>query len=112
MVVRVLRYRNLAGGRRRDCDPGQARPPSRLGKNSTEYACDKQPRLDPARAHQSPRARKIALPAPAPAQPGGLVSLGRGGLRPGAPGEPADLFEHRLLDLSLVPRDGTGVVRE
>jgi hypothetical protein len=30
-------------------------------------------------------AGEIALPAPAPAQPGGLVCLGRGGLRQGAP---------------------------
>ena len=37
------------------------------------------------RAHQSPRPRKIALSSAAPAQSRGLVSVGRGGVRKGAP---------------------------
>ena len=46
------------------------------------------------------------------AQPGGLVSVGRRGLRQGARREQADLPQHRLLDLPLVPRHGARVVRE
>jgi hypothetical protein len=63
--------------------------------------------------HQAgwPGPRKIPLPPPAPAQSRRLVPLGRGGLRQGAHREQADLPEHRLFHLPLVPRDGAGVVR-
>ncbi len=41
-----------------------------------------------------------------------LVSVGRRGVRPGAPRGQADLPVDRLLDLPLVPRDGARIVRE
>ena len=60
----------------------------------------------PSTAHQSPGPREESLSAAARPQSGGLVSLGRGGLRKSARGEQAHLPFHRLLHLPLVPRDG------
>ncbi len=63
-------------------------------------------------AHQQVDSGEESISAAARAQSGGLVSLGRGGVRKGPPGGQADLPFHRLLDLPLVPRDGARVVRE
>ena len=73
------------------------------------------PRREPAPPggiHKSAHRRKVPLSPAARAQSGGLVSMGPGGVREGASGEQADLSLGRLFDLSLVPRDGTRVVRE
>src|SRR5947199_7803490 len=61
-------------------------------------------------SHQSPRRREQSIPSAAPAQPGGLVSLGGGGPGAGAAGGQADLPLGGILDLLLVPRHGAGVV--
>src|SRR6266540_3506352 len=63
------------------------------------------------RAHEPPRSRKVALPSPAFAQSGGLVSLGRRGLRQSASGKQTDPPEHWLLNLPLVPCDGARILR-
>ncbi len=65
-----------------------------------------------ARAQPSRRRRVESLPPPAQGQPGRLVPVGHGGVRPGEVGGQADLPLDRLLDLPLVPRHGARVVRE
>ena len=60
---------------------------------------------------QSPRRGDQPVPAPARQQPGRLVPVGSRRARPGEAPRPADLPEHRLRGLPLVPRHGTRVVR-
>ena len=61
---------------------------------------------------QPPHQRAESVPAPARAQSGGLVSVGRRGAGAGARREQADPALDRLLGVPLVPRDGARVVRE
>ena len=61
---------------------------------------------------QSTRPRDQRLPPAAPAQPGRLVSVGRGGPRASAGGGPAAARVDWLQRLSLVPRHGARVLRE
>src|SRR5947209_9545740 len=64
-----------------------------------------------SRHGQSPGERNLALPAPAPGQPGRLAALGPRGAGGGAPpGRAAGGFD-RLLRVPLVPRDGARVLR-
>src|SRR5581483_3583557 len=65
----------------------------------------------PHDAHQPPAPRDEPLPPAARPQPGGLVPLGRGGAAAGARAGPADLPEHRLLGVPLVPRHGARELR-
>src|SRR5690606_37853244 len=65
-----------------------------------------------AAVHEPPGAGNLAVFAPARTQSRGLVSLGRGGVRPRPRRGQTDLSLDRLLDLPLVPRDGARVVRE
>src|SRR5690348_12418409 len=58
------------------------------------------------------RAGAQSVPAAARGKSGGLVSLGPRGVREGARREQADFSLDRVLDLSLVPRDGARVVRK
>src|SRR6187399_2318503 len=60
---------------------------------------------------KSPRRGDQPLPPPACEQPRRLVSVGSGRPRPGEAAGPPDLPVDRLRGLSLVPRDGTRVVR-
>ena len=60
---------------------------------------------------QSSRARAQSVSSAAREQSGGLVPVGRRGVRAGAARREADLSVDRLLDLPLVPRDGARVVR-
>ena len=55
---------------------------------------------------QSARAGKVALPFAARAEPGGMVSLGEGGVRESAAGRQTDFSLNRLFHLSLVPCHG------
>jgi len=61
---------------------------------------------------QPSRPGEEPVPPPAQRQSGGLVSLGAGGLRPREDREQACLPLYRVLDLPLVPRDGTRILRE
>src|SRR5438067_1586611 len=65
----------------------------------------------PADAYQPSGPRDLAVSLAARPQPGGLVSVGPGGLRAGAARGPADLPVGRVLDVLLVPRDGAAVLR-
>src|SRR5580692_9868840 len=58
------------------------------------------------KAHQPAGKGKVAVPAPACPQPGGLVRLERRSLCPGARGKQTHPPQHRLLHLPLVPCDG------
>ncbi len=60
---------------------------------------------------EPPRSRNLPLPPATRAQPCGLVSVGRGGVRQGPGGGQAGLSLDRLFGMPLVPRDGAGVVR-
>src|SRR5215210_6866189 len=77
----------------------------RAGRKSNEHHTRHKP-------HQSPRRREQSISPAAPAQPGRLVSLERGGDREGPAGGQADLPLGGVLDLLLVPRHGAGVVLE
>ena len=61
---------------------------------------------------ESPRGGAEPLSSAARRQPGRLVPVGRGGVRPSAHGGQADLSLDRLFDVPLVSRDGARVVRE
>ena len=61
---------------------------------------------DVRQAHQPSRPGKIALSFAARAQSRGLVRVERRGVRQGADGGQAHPFEHWLLDMPLVSRDG------
>src|SRR5512140_400148 len=88
----------------RPADPRRGRTPLTPG-----YGCGCW--LD-ERPHQPTRQRVQPLPAPARPQPGRLVSVGRRGVRARPARAAPGAAEHRLLRLSLVPRDGARVVRE
>ena len=60
---------------------------------------------------QRPRPRDLALPPPAPRQPGRLAAVGRGGAAPRARGGPPAAGLDRLLGLPLVPRHGARDLR-
>src|SRR3990172_1018120 len=61
-------------------------------------------------ARQSAGQGDEPLSSAARAQPGRLVSVGRGGAGPGPAREEADFSLDRLFELLLVPRDGTRIV--
>ncbi len=65
-----------------------------------------------APAYESAGGGDEPVSPPARAQPGGLVSVGRRGLRAGAEGGQAGPALRGLLGLPLVPRDGARVLRE
>src|SRR4051794_25350146 len=63
------------------------------------------------RRAERPRRRDLAVPAPAPGQPGRLAAVGRGGAAPGAGARPPAARLDRLQRVPLVPRDGARVLR-
>src|SRR5690606_10532234 len=63
-------------------------------------------------AYKPPDSRNLALPAPACAQPGGLVSMGAGGDRARPARGQADFPLRGLQHLLLVPCHGAAVFRE
>ena len=81
----------------------------RAGNSQDE--CDSTARNEHSFAHESAGQGEIAIPVAAPVQPGGLVRLGRGGIRESAARAQAAFSEHWLFDLPLVPCHGTGVLR-
>src|SRR5579884_844281 len=84
-----------------DLDPGPAAH-GQLARNRRRAG-------RPADEPPAPRAQPV--PAPARAQPGGLVAVGAGGVCPGEEGKQTNFPVDRLLVVPRVPRHGARVVR-
>ena len=84
---------------------------SRTAGSTPALATGRSPHDRRRTSDEPARERDQRLPAPAHAQPGRLVSLGRGGARAGARRGQAAPRLDRLQLVPLVPRDGARVLR-